>query len=115
MTPKDNKPNHSWKIEISNPDIADQIREKLREVKDPELGMDIIQLGLMREVEEKDESIQLTMILTTPYCPYAPMLMESARKKVEEVIGKSTEIKYGSEQWDRSMMEEGSGFDWGLF
>ena len=104
-----------WDIFKSDPALTEKIREKLREVKDPEIGLDIIQLGLIRNVQPTEEGIKITMILTTPYCPYGPMLMEAARKRVEELIDKKTEIVYGKEPWDRTMMEEGSGFDWGLF
>lgn len=115
MEKKTDSSNTSWKVEKSDPALAEKIKEKLREVRDPEIGMDIIQLGLIREVDLNDDNAKLTMILTTPYCPYGPMLMESARTKAEEVIGKKTEIKYGEEPWDRSMMEESAEFDWGLF
>ena len=115
MSKQENSDLLLWEIEESNPGLGKKVREKLREVKDPEIGTDIIQLGLIRKVQLVDDAAKVTMILTTPYCPYGPMLMEAARKKVEEVTGKKTEIIYGQEAWDRSMMEEGSGFDWGLF
>ncbi len=104
-----------WKAESSYPEICEKIREALHTVKDPEIGMDLIQLGLIRNVEIDSEKVKIEMILTTPYCPYAPMLMESARKRTEEAAGIPTEIFYGKEVWDRSMMEGDSGFDWGLF
>jgi metal-sulfur cluster biosynthetic enzyme len=55
------------------------------------------------------------MILTTPYCPYGPSLMESARKKVEKVLDIPTDITYGKESWDPTMMEDGLNDDWGLY
>ena len=55
------------------------------------------------------------MIMTTPFCPYAPALLEMARKKGEEAVQRSTTIEVGMEMWDPSMMEEGTGADWGLF
>lgn len=115
MSNKEDKSPLIWDAEKSNPDLTEKIKSRLREVKDPEIGMDIVQLGLVRNIEIKDDAVQMVMILTTPYCPYGPMMMESARKKVEEETGKKTEIRYGTEVWDRTMMEEESGFDWGLF
>lgn len=104
-----------WDSENSNPDLTEKIRQTLRDVKDPEIGMDIIQLGLVRNITIDEDKIKIEMILTTPYCPYAPMMMESARKKVEETANLPSEVIYGSEVWDQSMMEEGSDFNWGLF
>jgi metal-sulfur cluster biosynthetic enzyme len=112
---ENNKIISNWDAETTHPETSVIIKQALRDVRDPELGMDIIQLGLVRNVTIESDKVKMVMILTTPYCPYAPMMMESARKKTEEVSGKPTEIEYGSEVWNQSMMEEGSGFDWGIF
>jgi len=77
--------------------------------------MDLIQLGLIRNVYISEEKASVIMILTTPYCPYAPMLMESARKKAEGVIKLPTEITYGREVWNQSMMEDETSLNWGLY
>jgi metal-sulfur cluster biosynthetic enzyme len=55
------------------------------------------------------------MILTTPFCPYGPAMLESARKKAEEVLEREVGIDFSLDTWDFSMMEEGLGGDWGLF
>lgn len=104
-----------WDSEKKSPDLSEKIRQALRSVKDPEIGMDVIQLGLIRNVIIDEEKIKIEMILTTPYCPYAPMIMESARQKAEEATKIPVEINYGSDVWDQTMMEEGSDFNWGLF
>ncbi len=77
--------------------------------------MDLIQLGLVRNVAVADDKLKIEMILTTPYCPYAPMMMESARRKAESATEMKAEVAYGKEVWDQSMMEDGTSFDWGLF
>jgi len=104
-----------WKADVNHPELCEKIREALRKIKDPEIGMDLIKLGLIREVEIDSDKVKIEMILTTPYCPYAPMLMESARKKAEEVTSIPTEIFYGKEIWDQTMMEDNTTFNWGLF
>ena len=104
-----------WNIEKTHADKVEEIRNAFRQVRDPEIGMDLIQLGLIRNVTITDEEAMIEMILTTPYCPYAPMMMESARKKAEAVIGLKTEINYGKEVWDQTMMEDDTSFNWGLF
>jgi metal-sulfur cluster biosynthetic enzyme len=55
------------------------------------------------------------MILTTPFCPYGPALLEMTRQKAENTLNHPTTIEFGMEMWDPTMMEEGAGADWGLF
>jgi len=110
------KTNHpKWELELNSTHLSEKIKQSLRTVKDPEIGMDIIQLGLVRNVSISEDKLKIVMILTTPYCPYAPMIMETARKKAEEISGLPTEISYGSDIWDPSMMEDGANLNWGLF
>jgi metal-sulfur cluster biosynthetic enzyme len=93
----------------------EDVRYALRDVVDPEIGMDIITLGLIREIDLQPDSTHVNMILTTPFCPYGPQLMEQTRRTVQEVTGLPTTIEMGMDMWDPSMMEEGAGDDWGLF
>jgi metal-sulfur cluster biosynthetic enzyme len=106
-----------WQIESTHPEKAIQIEEALREVMDPEIGLNIIELGLVRQIilDEKENMANITMIMTTPFCPYAPVLLEMARSKVEETLNAPTTIEMGMEMWDLSYMEEGAGADWGMF
>ncbi len=97
-----------WDAEDTHPELAGALTEALKAVMDPELGM-------IRDVVISEESAQISMILTTPYCPYAPAMLEATRKKAEETLGRKTSIEYGKEMWDFSMMEEGLGGDWGLY
>jgi metal-sulfur cluster biosynthetic enzyme len=82
---------------------------------DPEIGLNIIELGLVRDVRFEEDHAEVTMILTTPFCPYGPAMLEMARKKGEEFLERPTTIEMGMEMWDMSMMEEGAGAEWGLF
>ena len=104
-----------WQAENTHPDLAEKLRQGFREVTDPELGLNIIQLGLIRNVEISDEEAKIFMILTTPYCPYGPAMLENTRQKAELVLERPTKIEMGLEMWDFSMMEEGLGGDWGLY
>lgn len=104
-----------WQIESTDPKLADPLKEHLRQIVDPEIGLNIIELGLVRDVAVEDENAQVTMILTTPFCPYGPAILETTRAKTEEFLGKPTTIEMGTEMWDLSYMEEGAGADWGLF
>lgn len=93
----------------------EEILEALRGVIDPEIGLNVVELGLIRNVEVGEDQVNLTMILTTPFCPYGPAILETTRAKTEEFLGKPTTIEMGTEMWDLSFMEEGAGADWGLF
>ncbi len=72
-------------------------------------------MGLVRNVEIDENEAKISMILTTPYCPYGPAMLENTRKKAEMVLERPTKIEMGVEMWDFSMMEEGLGGDWGLY
>lgn len=91
--------------------------ESLRSVIDPEIGLNIVELGLIRkiDVEEADDTANVTMILTTPFCPYGPALIEQVRMVGNTVMEGGVTVEIGTELWDPSMMEEGTGGDWGLF
>jgi metal-sulfur cluster biosynthetic enzyme len=60
----------------------DIVTEKLRSVKDPELGLDIVTLGLVREVTIDDDGVEILMTLTSPFCPFADDLIQSIEKEV---------------------------------
>ena len=108
-------PTTIWEADSTHPEAAKTLRNRLREVMDPELGLNIIELGLIRDVSIDDESVQLKMILTTPFCPYAPALTEMTRSKAIEAMGIEAMVELGMEMWEPSMMEAGTGGDWGMF
>lgn len=105
-----------WEVESTQPELVEPLREALREVIDPELGLNVIELGLIRNVRQDDDgSITLTMILTTPFCPYGPAMLDMTRQKAESSLQKPVKIEMGPEMWDFSMMEDGAGGDWGMY
>jgi len=111
--PGSNRP--IWEAESNNPELAEKVKEGLSEVIDPEIGLNVIQLGLIRDVHIEPDSALINMILTTPFCPYGPAMIEAIRQKAESVLNRPTNIDLGMEMWDFSMMEEGLGADWGLY
>ncbi len=104
-----------WEFEAAEPEKAALLRDALREVRDPELGYSVIELGLIRNVVLQKNRYLITMILTTPFCPYAPTMVEQVRKQAESVLDLSVVIDLRMDLWDESMMEEGFELDWGLF
>jgi metal-sulfur cluster biosynthetic enzyme len=101
--------------ELTTEERIDNLMTALRSVMDPELGMNVVELGLIRDVTVEDTSANITMILTTPFCPYALALINQVKLIAEDTLGISTTVEMGMEMWDPSMMEEGAGADWGLF
>lgn len=93
----------------------DGLRDALRVVIDPEIGMNVVELGLIRDLEIHEDHGHINMIMTTPFCPYAPALLEKSRTVAQEYLGVPTTIEMGLEMWDPSMMEDGAADDWGLF
>lgn len=112
-TPGTNRP--AWEAEATHPEEINKLKDAMHEVIDPELGFDVIQLGLIRNVTIDERGLVVHMILTTPFCPYGPAMIDSIRKKAEESVSMPVGIDLEMETWDFSMMEEGLGSDWGLY
>ncbi len=104
-----------WNIHETHPDLVEPLREGLAQVIDPEIGMNIVQLGLIRQVDVEDGVVKLHMILTTPFCPYGPAMIEATRQKAQEALDKPVTVDLGMEPWDFSMMEDASALDWGMY
>ena len=104
-----------WTIHATHPEMVKSAREKLSEVVDPEIGMNIIQLGLVRDIEIENGVGHLKMILTTPFCPYGPAMIEMTKAKATEGLNMPVTIEMGMEMWDFSMMEDPSALDWGMY
>lgn len=68
-------------------DPIEAIHHALRQVYDPELGLDIISMGLIYRLEEEDGRIKIDMTLTTPGCPVSESLPEMARLAAADALG----------------------------
>ena len=58
-----------------------QVIEKLKEVKDPELGIDVWTLGLIYKIAITEDAVEILMTLTSPFCPFANDLIADVEKK----------------------------------
>lgn len=98
--------------------IDERIVDVLKTVYDPEIPVNIYDLGLIYRVEVNDEGIvDIDMTFTAPSCPAADFILEDVRQKVDTIEGvKSANVNLVFEpEWDKSMMTEEArvelGFD----
>ncbi len=66
---------------------TDEVIEALRQVEDPELGMDIVELGLFYDAEIEGATVKVTHTLTSLGCPVGPMIQEDIDRVVREIPG----------------------------
>lgn len=89
--------------------IAPAIKEALETVYDPEIPVNICELGLVYEIITKEEGIaKVVMTLTAPNCPVAGSIIDEVQQKVAAVPGVEkalVELTFDP-AWDRSMMSE---------
>lgn len=69
------------------PPTVDQVKLALRRVKDPDLNLNIIDLGLVYDIAVDDRSVKVDMSLTSPACPSGPQLMGDAERAARAVPG----------------------------
>lgn len=75
------------------PVSADLILEALREVEDPELGISIVELGLIYGIGVEDRKVRVRMTLTSPGCPIGPMLQSAVHGAVKRIHPNAEDIK----------------------
>ena len=66
---------------------VDEVTDALRDVIDPELGLDFVELGLIYEVAVDGETVHVTFSLTSPGCPIGPQVSEQIEEFVSELDG----------------------------
>lgn len=98
-------------------DLKDRIVEALQEIYDPEIPVNIYELGLIYDVDiSGDNHVDIRMTLTTPHCPVAESMPGEVELKVNSVEGvKSVEVKLVWEPaWDMSKMSDEARLELGL-
>ena len=97
--------------------IEEKIVTMLKTVFDPEIPVDIYNLGLIYAIElDDDGNLHIDMTLTAPNCPAADFLVDDARIKLESLDGvKSVDIRIVFEpEWTKDMMTEEAKLDLGF-
>ena len=101
-------------------DTSEEIRGVLKTVFDPEIGINIVDLGLIYDIQVEDEgkTAAITYTLTTPACPVGPMLqaqIEQVTGTVEGIEEVKLELVF-SPPWDpREMASDEAQFELGIF
>ena len=98
-------------------DLKDKIVAEIKKIYDPEIPVNIYELGLIYDiVVQKDNSVKIKMTLTTPNCPVA----ESLPKEVKDTVMEITDVKkvdldlVWDPPWDKSMMSEAAKLELNL-
>jgi len=76
------------------------ILDALRAVVDPEIGMNVVELALIKQIILGPDSTEIKMILTTPFCPYAGSMIAQVKEQVESVVEHDVKITLLAERWD---------------
>ncbi len=109
--------NQEHKDQLTKQDVELQIIEVLKTVYDPEIPVDIYEMGLIYEINLDDEfNAEIIMTLTSPSCPVAESLPEEVRQKVESLWSvKSSKVNLTWEPaWDKEMMSEEAKLELGF-
>ena len=78
----------------------ENVREVLKNVLDPEIGISVIDLNMIKTVDITDNEINIEMVLTIPGCPMAAYMMENVKAEVETIAeGKTVNVKKLDEKW----------------
>ena len=101
------------------PLTEDNVRKTIKQVDDPEIGINIVDLGLVYEVNiQNDKEVQIVMTLTTPFCPVGPSIKQQVgnviKKDVQGVDKVDVQFTFNP-PWDKEMMSDEAKDELGLF
>ncbi|MFZ2855278.1 MAG: metal-sulfur cluster assembly factor [Rhodocyclaceae bacterium] len=118
MTIESNKGNEGNDSPAPNSEMldADAVRERLRRVIDPEVGVNIVDLGLVYRIDVNPQGVLIELTMTSPACPMGDMIIDDAHTELAAVLpeGSVVEILLVWEPpWHPSMMNETSRLNLG--
>ena len=97
-------------------EVKDKIIEEIRKIYDPELPVNIYELGLIYDIQVKDKKAEIKMTLTTPNCPVAESLPKEVKDGVMQVEGiDDVDLKLvWDPPWTRDMMSDAAKLELNL-
>ena len=105
------------KNKMNSQDLGEKIVKELKSIFDPEIPVDIYELGLIYDVfVNEDNEVKILMTLTTPNCPVAetlPMEVEEKVKSLDEVSSAEVEITFDP-PWTKDLMSEEAKLELGF-
>ena len=96
--------------------IKEKIIEKIRKIYDPELPVNVYDLGLIYDIKVENAVAKITMTLTTPNCPVAaslPKEVQDSVKAIKEINNVDLKLVW-EPPWDKSMMSEAAKLELNL-
>lgn len=104
---------------IKEPLTEENVKKALKQVDDPELGINIVDLGLVYETRVVDDKeVQIVMTLTTPFCPIGPSVKQQItqilKHDLENVEKVDVQFTFNP-PWDKDMMSEDAKNELGIF
>jgi metal-sulfur cluster biosynthetic enzyme len=76
------------------------VLDALRAVVDPEIGMNVVELALIKQIILGPTESEVKMILTTPFCPYAGSMIAQVKEQAESVVEHPVKVTLLAERWD---------------
>jgi FeS assembly SUF system protein len=104
--------------DVSKQELEEKIISVLKTIYDPEIPVDIFELGLIYGIEiDDDENVKIKMTLTSPACPVAGSLPPEVEMKVSEIDEvRSTKVDIvWSPPWDKDMMSDAAKVELGMY
>lgn len=88
------------------PILPENLEKELRGLVDPEIGLDVIALGLVRAVHENTDPVTVDAMLTTPFCPYGGWMIQQIKEISERALSKPVKVNLLPDLWDINFMED---------
>ena len=101
------------------PLTEENVRTTIKQVDDPEIGINIVDLGLVYEINiQNEKEVQVVMTLTTPFCPVGPSIKQQVGNVIKkDVVGvEKVDVQFTfNPPWDKEMMSEDAKSELGIF
>ena len=98
-------------------ELKDKVIAEIKKIYDPEIPVNIYELGLIYDISVKDKDISVKMTLTTPNCPVAESLPKEVKDSIMAIkeVGKVDLDLVWDPPWDKSMMSEAAKLELNLW